>query len=196
MIFMLRDGRDIVDSLLDANSEGGWLDQDRPRKGRLRKTDEERLEWVRENVPHLGRADADVCEQAYERHDPALRQRIRYEDLLADPKRSLAQLTEWLGLPHDEARIGEIVARHSFDEVPEKRQCPGQEVARGLALGRCGRANLLTPAEREVVGEVMGMRLAELGYGQVSAIRIASDPTTGAHRTRLRGVRDDHVRRR
>ena len=103
MIFMLRDGRDIVDSLLDANSEGGWLTRTGLGKGGF-DTDEERLEWVRETC-RTWVARINVCEQAYERHDPALRQRIRYEDLLADPKRSLAQLTEWLGLPHDEARI-------------------------------------------------------------------------------------------
>ena len=181
MIFMLRDGRDIVDSLLDANSEGGWLTRTGLGKGGF-DTDEERLEWVRETC-RTWVARINVCEQAYERHDPALRQRIRYEDLLADPKRSLAQLTEWLGLPHDEARIGEIVARHSFDEVPEKRRGPGRRW-RAASPGRWRES--LTPAEREVVGEVMGMRLAELGYESVSAIRIASDSATGADGARLR----------
>ncbi len=125
MIFMLRDGRDILDSMVDANSAGRL---DRPGAASDRagfETDEERLDLVRENGRNWT-ARINACEQAYERHDPALRQRIRYEDLLADPKRSLAQLTEWLGLPHDEARIGEIVARHSFDEVPEKRRGPGR----------------------------------------------------------------------
>ena len=159
MIFMLRDGRDIVDSLLDANSQGGWLTRTGLGKGGF-ETDEERLEWVRETC-RTWVARINVCEQAYERHDPALRRRIRYEDLLADPQGSLAELSQWVGLPHDEPRIREIVARHSFDEVPEKRKGPGRRW-RAASPGRWRES--LTPAEREAVDEIMGTRLAELGY--------------------------------
>jgi hypothetical protein len=70
-------------------------------------------------------------------------------------------LTQWLGLPHDEPRIGEIVARHSFAEVPEQRKGPGRRW-RAASPGKWRQS--LTPAERELVGEIMGTRLAELGY--------------------------------
>jgi hypothetical protein len=159
MIFMLRDGRDVVDSLLDANSEGGWLTRTGLGRGGF-ETDDDRLEWVRETC-RTWVARINVCSHAYEEHDPALRQRIRYEDLLADPQGVLAQLTQWLGLPHDEPRIREIVARHSFAEVPEQRKGPGRRW-RAASPGQWRQS--LTPAERELVGEIMGTRLAELGY--------------------------------
>jgi len=115
----------------------------------------------RETSSRTWLARINVCSQAYEGHDPALRQRTRYEDLLADPQRVLAELTEWLGLPHDEPRIREIVARHSFAEGPEQRKGPGRRW-RAASPGRWRES--LTPAEREVVGKIMGTRLAELGY--------------------------------
>jgi hypothetical protein len=159
MIFMLRDGRDIVDSLLDANSEGGWLTRTGLGRGGF-ETDDERLEWLRETC-RTWVARINVCSRAYEEHDPALRQRIRYEDLLADPEGILAQLAGWLGLPDDEPRIHEIVARNSFAEVPETRKGPGRRW-RAASPGRWRES--LTREELDLVEKIMGPRLAELGY--------------------------------
>jgi hypothetical protein len=102
-----------------------------------------------------------VCSKAYEGHDRALRKTIRYEDLLADPDGVLTGLSEWLGLPHGEARIREVVARNAFAEVPEKRRGPGRRW-RAASPGRWRES--LTPPELDVVRKVMGPRLSELGY--------------------------------
>ena len=79
MIFLLWDGRDIVDSLLDANSKHGWLTSTGLGKGGF-ETAEERLECVRDTCRNWA-ARMNVCAHAYERHDPALRQ----EDQLRGP---------------------------------------------------------------------------------------------------------------
>jgi hypothetical protein len=159
MIFMLRDGRDILDSLLDANSPGGWLTRTGLGKGGF-DSPEERLEFVRDTCRNWA-AKINVCARAYEAHDPSLRKMIRYEDLLADTQGLLGELTEWLGLPHDEPRIREIVDRHSFAEVPEKRRGPGKR-RRAASPGQWKES--LTPEERDLAQEIMGPNLAELGY--------------------------------
>jgi Sulfotransferase family len=159
MIFMLRDGRDILDSLLDANSPKGWLTRTGLGKGGF-ETPEERLEFVRDTCRNWA-ARMNVCSRAYDAHDPALRRRIRYEELLTDTPAMLSDLAQWLGLPHDDARIREITERHSFTEVPEKRRGPGKR-RRAASPGQWRES--LTPDERELAQEIMGTKLVELGY--------------------------------
>jgi hypothetical protein len=159
MIFMLRDGRDILDSLIDANRPGGWLTRTGLGKGGFASA-EERLDWVRNNC-RTWAARINVCAEAYERHDPALRMRIRYEDLLADTPGILSRLADWLGLPSDPARIREIVERRSFSAVPAQRKGAGRRWRAALP-GKWRES--LTPEERELALEIMGPRLRDLGY--------------------------------
>jgi Sulfotransferase family len=159
MILMLRDGRDIVDSLLDANSPDGWLTKTGLGRGGF-DSDEERLEWVRETCRNWV-ARINVCMQAYERHDPALRRQVRYEDLLADTPGVLGGLVRWLDLPDDERRIEAIVNRHAFSVVPERMRGSGRR-RRAATPGRWRDA--LTPEEQKMALEIMGSRLVELGY--------------------------------
>jgi hypothetical protein len=161
MIFLVRDGRDVLDSLLDANKAGGWLTKRGGGKGAY-ETEEERREFVRENCLNwAGRMT--ICTRAYEDHDPALRRRIRYEDLLADTDGALADLAGWLDLPGGPKRIQNIAKSHSFEAVPEKRKGPGK-VRRSATPG--GWREGLTPEEQEMAQEIMGSRLVELGYEQ------------------------------
>jgi hypothetical protein len=159
MIFMLRDGRDVLDSLLDANSPDGWLTRTGLGKGGF-DSDEERLEWVRDSCRNWA-ARINVCARAYDAHDPALRRQVRYEDLLADTPGVLGELAGWLDLPNDERRINAIVNRHSFSVVPERLRGSGRR-RRAATPGRWREA--LTPEEKQVAQEIMGSRLVELGY--------------------------------
>jgi len=159
MIFMLRDGRDVLDSLLDANSPDGWLTRTGLGKGGF-DSPEERLEWVRDSCRNWT-ARMNVCARAYDAHDPALRRRVRYEDLLADTPGVLGEIAAWLDLPNDESRIQAIVDRHSFSTVPERLRGSGKR-RRAATPGRWREA--LTPEEQEMALKIMGSRLTELGY--------------------------------
>ena len=159
MIFMLRDGRDILGSLLDANSPTGWRTKRGIGEGGFESA-EQRLEWVRDNARSWA-ARINVCARAYDRHAPDLRRRVRYEDLLAATPEVFGGLAGWLGLPHDEGRIGAIVDSHSFENLPERRKGPGR-VHRAASPG--GWREELSPSEQELAAEIMGTRLAEFGY--------------------------------
>ena len=163
MIFLVRDGRDIVDSLLDANSPDGWLTRTGLGRGGF-ETDAERLEWVRETCRNwTGRMN--VCCRAYESHDPDLRKRVRYEDLLAETPSQLGDLARWIGLPSDASRIEAIVQSHSFEVVPEKRKGKGKR-RRAATPGQWRES--LAPDEQRLAQEIMGERLTELGYAAES----------------------------
>ena len=99
--------------------------------------EEERRDFVRESS--LGwAARTHVCNVAYERHDPELRRKIRYEDLLADTEANFTDLASWLGLPGGPKRIENIVKAHSFERVPRTagaREDPPDGDAGRLARG-------------------------------------------------------------
>ena len=159
MIFLARDGRDVLDSLLDANKEGGWMTKGTA--GTMPySNEEERRDFVRESS--LGwAARTHVCNVAYERHDPELRRKIRYEDLLADTEANFTDLASWLELPGGPKRIENIVKAHSFERVPEDRRGPGK--IRRTATPGAWREGL-SPEDQEVAQEIMGGGLATLGY--------------------------------
>jgi hypothetical protein len=160
MIFLLRDGRDIVDSILDANSPTGWLTKLQWGREGLGTPDERRefvhdasLQWV---------ARMNACERAYEAHDPSRRMKVRYEDLLSDPVSHLERLERWLGVPTGPKRLQSIAAQHAFATIPDEGKGQGK-FRRAASPGRW--RETLTPAEQEIAQEVMGPTLERLGYG-------------------------------
>jgi hypothetical protein len=157
MIFLVRDGRDVLDSLLDANRPGGWLLTGAA--GGF-STDDERHEFGRENSRNWV-ARMNVCMRAYENHDSDLRRRIRYEDLIADTEGCLTDLAGWLGIANGPRRIGNVVEAHSFAAVPKERKGTGK-VIRSATPG--GWRQGLDPEEQEIAREIMGDTLVELGY--------------------------------
>ena len=150
MIFLVRDGRDVLDSLTSAHSAEGFIRA-------KRETD---LEWVREQCERWA-ARVDVCSRAYENHDPELRRQIRYEDLLSDTTGVVGDLFGWLGLAVEPDRLERIVARRSFDAVPEARKGPGKH-RRSATPGKWKQN--LSPEAQAAAQDIMGERLAKLGY--------------------------------
>jgi hypothetical protein len=157
LIFLYRDGRDVVDSQLALNGPGGltaaW-------RGVAVETPEERLELVREeSLNWVARMNA--TERAYQERAPELRFRLRYEDLLAEPAGSLRALTDWLGLERSAGRIAEAVESNSFASTP-KSQTGAAGTRRAASPGLWQRN--MNEGEIALAQEIMGEKLAELEY--------------------------------
>lgn len=158
MLFLVRDGRDVLDSLMDASKPGGWLGGDQGLEP-LRDPDDRR-EWVRA-ICRRWVASMDVCAKAFEAHPPELRRQIHYEDLLADTPGTLKGLLEWIGIPAGEGRLQTIAGKHAFAALPDWGKGAGQ-FRRSATPGKWREG--LTPEEQELALEIMGSRLVELGY--------------------------------
>jgi Sulfotransferase family len=150
MIFLVRDGRDVLDSLTAAHGQEGFI----------RAKQETDLDWVRDQCERWV-ARVDVCSRAFESHDLELRRQIRYEDLLADTTGVVGALYEWLGLATAQGRVERVVERRSFDAVPDAKKGPGKH-RRSATPGKWKEG--LSPEATAVAQEVMGERLAKLGY--------------------------------
>jgi hypothetical protein len=157
LIFLMRDGRDIVDSMLDASRRGGWLGG----AGGFDRDDEEaRLRFVRKHAVLWVNA-MNAVGNAFDRHPPELRTVVRYEDLRRDPFGTLRPLTEWLGLDRTDRELRAAIESNSFEAIPRGSRGEGQ--SRRAATPGLWRESL-GPADQRVLEEIAGPKLRELGY--------------------------------
>jgi hypothetical protein len=155
LIFLVRDGRDVVDSQTAANQPGGWVPMEAGWT-----TPEERVGFIRRRARNWA-GDVAAIERAFEAHPPELRWMLRYEDLLADPAGNLGPLVEWLGLRRSERWLADTVEANAFKSIaPEKKGAT--KFFRSASPG-VWRKNL-TAEEAAVLESIMGTKLRELGY--------------------------------
>ena len=102
-----------------------------------------------------------VVQRVYAQHDSSRRVLVRYEDLVAEPARELARVCGCLGLEVGAARLAEVAEAHAFEAVPVADRGEGKEIRSATPGG--WRTNL-TAAEQDVMHELMGPTLVELGY--------------------------------
>jgi hypothetical protein len=155
LLFMVRDGRDVIDSLVHAAQPGSWFA--RAAKP-LISSDEDRLDFVREKAIDWA-CWTDSCQRAWAAHPPELRRMVRYEELLADPVGELASLCEWIGLKRDGTALEAAVRANAFGA---NEPTGPSEFARAASPG-LWRKNL-SPEEQRIAEAIMGERLADLGY--------------------------------
>lgn len=155
LIFLLRDGRDVVDSWLAAYQDDTWAIQ----KGAFPVAPEGRvplIRWLAEVWAFRSRA----VQQAFETRSPESRVLIRYEQLREQPFEGMEAICEMLGL--DRARLPEAIARHGFEQLPAAARGPKSE-ARSARPGSW--REHLSEEEQEAMHEAMGETLERFGYG-------------------------------
>jgi sulfotransferase family protein len=154
VIFLLRDGRDVVDSWLDAYSEGSWAIPG----GAFPVSEEGRIpliRWLATVWAYRSRA----VRAAYESRDPEDRILIRYEDLRAETESWLRSVCELVGI--DSRRVPEVAAAHRFERLPHSVR-GSRRMTRQARPG--GWRENLDAAEQAALHEALGEALGEFGY--------------------------------
>jgi Sulfotransferase family len=162
LIFLLRDGRDVVDSWLAAYRPGSWaLDE-----GAFPVTEAGRESLVRwQSAVWAFRTD--VVRRAFDRHPPDRRVLVRYEDLVADPVSELARICTRLPIDVPTDALAAAAAEHAYAAVPAAAKGETKEI-RSASPG--GWRENLSPAEHDIMHEVMGPTLAAMGYLQPDTV--------------------------
>ena len=155
LLFLVRDGRDVVDSSLDAVTARWATGEDLPP---LEGRDRER--YIERRAEHWVRA-TEATWTAYESHDPARRLLVRYEDLRADTPAELDRILTWVGRSADAAEIRQVADRFAFESLPEERKGSGQ-FARSATPGLW--RERFSPAEQAALHRVLGPMLERVGY--------------------------------
>src|SRR3954468_22025473 len=125
MIFLLRDGRDVVDSWLDAYRDGSWATDE----GAYPLDDTGRPALIRwQSSVWLHRTE--VVQETFARTEPKRRVLIRYEEMRADPSTALERICGVLGIEATRAQLEEIAAANEFSRVPRRKRGNGREIRR------------------------------------------------------------------
>jgi hypothetical protein len=156
LIFLLRDGRDVVDSWLDAYRDGSWATEE----GAYPLDDAGRPALIRwQSSVWLHRTE--VVQQTYARTDPERRVLVRYEELRADPVTELARICETIGIEPAEGQLERIAAANEFSRVPRARKGAGREIRRAKPGGWAAH---MSREEIIAMHEILAEKLDELGY--------------------------------
>jgi hypothetical protein len=156
LVFLLRDGRDVVDSWVAAYRRGSWAVEE----GAFPASTDGRLALVRWQAS-VWTYRTEIVQTAYRRHPSTRKVLVRYERLRADPAGELQRICSGLGIRAGSERLIEIARAQDFDRVPEAEK-GSQSVIRQARPG--GWRESLSPAEQEAMLELMGPKLSELGY--------------------------------
>ena len=151
LLFLLRDGRDVVDSERTAYAEGGWMTRRYPIRGmpadaRAAFLEEAAHKWVWRTL---------IVNEAFEQH-PGPRLMVRYEALRERPEVEMARICDWAGITAD---VPAIVERHAFERT--KVRGPN-EFARAASPG--GWRDNLSAAELDAIAPIMQATLDRFGY--------------------------------
>lgn len=156
LVFLLRDGRDVVDSWLDAYQDGGWITDD----GGFAVAPHGRLAFIKWQAT-VWRYRTEATQRAYDAHPPDRRVLVRYEELLEDPARELGRVLETIGLPATREKIEQVAAKHAYARVPADERGAGKFVRRASPGGWAER---LSDEEQTALLDVLGDAVRALGY--------------------------------
>jgi hypothetical protein len=156
LIFLLRDGRDVVDSWLDAYRDGSWATDE----GAYPLDDTGRPALIRwQSSVWLHRTE--VVQETFARTHPDRRVLIRYEEMRDEPTAALQRICETLGIRASDEKLVEIAGAHAFSAVPKSDKGAGREIRRADPGGW---ADHMTDEEITQMHEILGEKLAELDY--------------------------------
>jgi LPS sulfotransferase NodH len=170
LVFLLRDGRDVVDSWLSAYQRGSWALEE----GAFPVASWGRLPFIRWQAS-VWLFRTEVVQRAYASHDPGNRIVVRYEDLRSDPTKSLVRLCARLGVDADLERLHVAAQTQAYEQVPPHSK--GEDKAIRFARPGSWRDNM-SAREQRVMHDILAPKLAELGY------LLDTPPTTGAESQR------------
>jgi sulfotransferase family protein len=162
LIFLLRDGRDVVDSWLDAYRDGSWATDE----GAYPLDDTGRPALIRwQSSVWLHRTE--VVQETYARTHPKRRVLIRYEEMRDEPATALERISAMLGIEASREQLEAIARANEFSRVPRRKKGNGQEIRRAQPGGW---REHMSKEEILDMHEILGPKLEELGYLQAGDI--------------------------
>ncbi len=157
LIFLVRDGRDVVDSHMDAIKPGSW-NQDPYWQYQLATFG--RIGTIR-TMSEIWRDSIEATLRAYEKHDPKLRLLIKYEDLKTNTLSEAKKIINLVGMNLSDTQITELVEQSSFDKIPISKKGTGK-FYRAASTGGW-KANF-NKEERDLMYSIMSETLKKFGY--------------------------------
>jgi hypothetical protein len=157
VMILLRDGRDIIDSLLDARQKGGWL-ADNP--GSIIDGERARLIFI-EYQAKLWIKQIKLLIKTHEIHSKDYSLVLKYEDLRSDTLGTLRGIYDFLEIEISNEVLKTLVSKYSYENIPEKWKGNGKFI-RSASPGKW--KVTFTEKEKDLMNNLMGNTLHQLGY--------------------------------
>ncbi len=164
MIVLVRDPRDVISSKMDAAREGSWAEEAQKRRGQEKKNtsaDRKPDAFVKSQARRYVQL-IDLAQQAYDTH-AGRKVLIRYEDLRAEPLKTMRHIYERLEIPAEEQDLARVVKKHSWENIPDRKKGPGKFYRKGSPGGW---AEDLTPEQVETVESITAPLLERYYAGE------------------------------
>ncbi len=159
VLILLRDGRDVINSLITALSKGGYAEKNsrgafQPLAGARRRTS------ILLNSRRWAKL-VEVLSHTYEKHDEKLRYLIRYEQLLENTYQHVQKLYDFIGVEISEEKLASIIHNSSVKNIPSEKKGIGTTIQFAKAGVWKERFD---DEEKAVIQEIIGDGLEKLGY--------------------------------
>ncbi|HEV8044797.1 MAG TPA: sulfotransferase [Rubrobacter sp.] len=158
MIFLVRDPRDVVASVMDGARRGSWL-YEWGEKGAFKRDAiaDERPNAYAQKRANIYLRHAGGAKAAYDAHrgPKAL---VRYEDLTADTLGTMRRIYADLRIAVDDDELARSVSKHSWENIPEEEKGSGKFYRKGKAGSW---REDLSPGQVKIVEEVTAPLLKE-----------------------------------
>jgi len=155
-IILLRDGRDVIDSLLDARQKTGWL---------VKKTEnllpnKQRSSFIKHRAK-LWVLQTETLLRAFENTNSDLRILVKYENLRNDTEKELEQIYKFLDIDISKEEIKKLVEKFSFKNIPSSEKGEGK-FFRSASPGKW--KENFSKNEIETLEGIMSETLQKIGY--------------------------------
>lgn len=159
IIFLVRDGRNVVDSKLDMHKEDSWSRKRGKNLEPLSSQDSrERMIRFYSSKWNVG---TEKISEACENHHPSKRFFLKYEDLKSNTFEILQKLYDFIGIEISEDEIKKIVNRYDFNKIPSTEKGSGK-FFRTAALKEWEKN--FSQDEINLMHSIMGNTLKKFGY--------------------------------
>lgn len=156
IIFLIRDGRDVVDSNVDAFSKNSWL----TKTGVSPRTELNRIELIK-RISEGWKKRTEIMLGTCEKHPAENQIIIKYEELLNDTFNILKRIYAFLEIEISEDKLSEIIEKYSFKNIPEAKKGSGK-FTRSASPGDYKKN--LTEEEIKIINDIIKPVLEKLDY--------------------------------
>lgn len=156
VIIILRDGRDVLDSIVDGRKQGGWMLTSE--SGVI--TEESRLSFIDQSSKWWV-LQSEVLLRTYETLSKERRFLIRYEDLLKNTFENLQKIYAFLEIPISDDELRNVISKNSFENIPTELKGEGK-FYRIASPGKW--KHNFNEKETQLMNKIMGDMLVKIGY--------------------------------
>ena len=157
LIFLLRDGRDVVDSLIDAHRPDSWNPNLRSIPLNSQKIRNSEIEKHAKSWNSI----TESVYSAYNNHNPNLRLLVKYENLRKNTLEELKTIYQFLKIEIKDEELGHIIDKYDFKNIPKEEKGPGK-FFRSATPGSW--KEHFSEEEKDLMNSIMGKTLENLNY--------------------------------